>query len=100
MPRYRRAPHPPPLPLPTSPPRGRGVSRPPRAPHPPPAPVAGAGWIDEAAARDDHIVVDRVAARTAARAVASGDGRSVAVTATADRGCVRGQIRGRPPRPA
>ena len=57
---------------------------------------AGAGWIDEDAARDDHIVVDRVAARTAARAVASGDGRSVTVTATADRVCVRVRIRVRP----
>jgi hypothetical protein len=57
---------------------------------------AGAGWIDEAAARNDRIAVDPIAARMAARAVASGDGRSVTVTATAERVCVRVRIRVRP----
>ena len=49
----------------------------------------GAGWIDQNAALDDRMAVDRVAATAAARIVASGDGRTVTVTATADRVCVR-----------
>ena len=57
---------------------------------------AGAGWIDEEEARNDRIVVDPVAARTAARAVAAGGGRSVMVTTAEDLVCVRVRIRVRP----
>ena len=57
---------------------------------------AGAGWIDEEEARNDRIVIDSVAARTAARAVAAGAGRSVTVTTAEDLVCVRVRIRVRP----
>jgi hypothetical protein len=57
---------------------------------------AGAGWIDVTAARDDRIVVDPAAAETAARSVASGNGRVVVVVASPDRVCVRVSIRVRP----
>ena len=57
---------------------------------------AGAGWIDEAAARQDVLVVDETRARTAAIAVASGPGRIVAVTTTPSRVCVRVAIIVRP----
>lgn len=57
---------------------------------------AGAGWIDVTAARDDRIVVDPVAAGTAARAVAGGDGRVVSVEASPTRVCVRVSIRVEP----
>ena len=57
---------------------------------------AGAGWIDEAAARQDLLLVDQVRARTAALAVASGPGRTVAVSTTPNRVCVRVAITVRP----
>jgi hypothetical protein len=49
---------------------------------------AGAGWIDEDAARDDRLVVDLQRSPTAALAVSEGGGRTVEVTATPDRVCV------------
>lgn len=57
---------------------------------------AGAGWIDEVAAREDRLLVDQSRARTAAIAVASGPGRTVSVATTPDRVCVRVAIRVRP----
>lgn len=53
---------------------------------------AGAGWIDEEAARADTIRIDATRARAAARAVAVGEGRLVNVTITADQVCVRVRI--------
>ena len=57
---------------------------------------AGEGWIDEAAARRDLLVVDQARARTAAMAVAAGPGRTVAVTTAPSRVCVRVAITVRP----
>lgn len=57
---------------------------------------AGAGWIDEGAARDDRIEISPPLAETAARAVASGDERVVTVSATTERVCVRVRIRVHP----
>ena len=57
---------------------------------------AGAGWIDEEEARRDRIVVVPGVAEVAARAVASGEGRVVDVTATASQVCVRVRIRVHP----
>ncbi len=57
---------------------------------------AGAGWIDTVAALDDRIAVDPVSATVAARTVANGDGRTVTVTASPDRVCVRVITRVRP----
>lgn len=50
---------------------------------------AGAGWIDESAARADRIVVDVARAEPAALAVASSQHRSAGVEATEERVCVR-----------
>ena len=57
---------------------------------------AGAGWIDEEAAREDRIVIDPARAREAARSVAVGAERVVTVTVTAERVCVRVRVRVRP----
>ena len=57
---------------------------------------AGAGWIDEEAARDDRIEIAPSLAEAAARAVASGDERVVIVSATTARVCVRVRIRVHP----
>lgn len=57
---------------------------------------AGAGWIDEAAARRGTITVDATRARLAATQVASGSGRSVVVSVTPTRVCVRVSISVRP----
>jgi hypothetical protein len=57
---------------------------------------AGAGWIDEEAARDDRIEIAPSLAEAAARAVASGDERVVIVSATTERVCVRVRIRVNP----
>lgn len=57
---------------------------------------AGAGWIDVAAAREDRIAVHPPSATSAARSVAEGNGRTVSVTATSTRVCVRVAIRVNP----
>lgn len=57
---------------------------------------AGAGWIDEVAAYEGLILVDRSRARSAARAVASGPGHQVATEITTDRVCVTVSIHVRP----
>jgi hypothetical protein len=57
---------------------------------------AGAGWIDEPAAYDGEILVDRARAYSAARAVANGPGRQVATDITQDRVCVSVSIQVRP----
>lgn len=54
---------------------------------------AGAGWIDPAAAYEDRLEIDPVAARTAARTVAAGTDRVITVTADTDRVCVKVRIR-------
>ena len=53
---------------------------------------AGAGWIDEEAARADRIEIAPSLADAAARSVASGEGRVVDVIATIERVCVRVRI--------
>ncbi|HUG75478.1 MAG TPA: hypothetical protein VMM81_07405, partial [Acidimicrobiia bacterium] len=50
---------------------------------------AGAGWIDESAARLDRLVLNTGRAREAALAVATAPHRSAKVAATSTRVCVR-----------
>lgn len=56
----------------------------------------GAGWIDEAAARNDLLLVDVSRATDAARGIAVGGDRVVDVAATPDEVCVRVRIRVQP----
>ncbi|WKZ81634.1 MAG: hypothetical protein QY307_05900 [Acidimicrobiia bacterium] len=53
---------------------------------------AGAGWIDETAARRGELEVDATRSRVAATQVASGSGRSVLISVTPARVCVRVSI--------